>query len=607
MDYSSSHGEFLDIYQGASGIALFLAELGAAAGTAFTRRTAEAGLRHALRRLDSDAHAGVGLYAGWPGFVFAAARCAHLWNSDEHATAARRVFARLGTQELAGWSTDLVSGAAGGILALLCAGDYVELPGVDELLSTLGERLVVDALRRPRGWSWRTTSHSVADDLVGYAHGTAGISHALRELAVATGNGKYAFAADEAIRYEGNYFDRKAGTWHDLRYDDEATPPLASVHGEAVCIGRPERPPRIPSLPYTWCHGATGIGLSRLRALDSTYDASLLEDVRSASASTVRWDETHDANYCLCHGHLGNAEFLMEASSVLAEPALRQQAEARAMQGREQFELRDRAWPTIRLVRRNPSLMTGEAGVGYFYLRMADSAVPSLLALKPKARRHSYTERGEYANLRDQNLEGMFGDSLDLFTAHPAARARILSSIYESARTLPLHDATMRVLNDVRRWRGETSSPDAQTRALRRDYARAELLDLPSDTSGQNDLSDVHLTPTDVPWRSLRVLLAPSVRLVDAPLMPADRTGIASAHELLVRKNRLVQSVPLSPLSALALGACAGQPTTLDEIMRVLAESTTVTEAARPHLLEAVQSLLLSAWRAEILLLWREA
>lgn len=297
----------------------------------------------------------------------------------------------------------------------------------------------------------------------------------------------------------------------------------------------------------------------------------------------------------------------MEASAVLAQPALRQQAEARAMRGREQFELQDRAWPTHPLANGDPSLMIGEAGIGYFYLRMADAAVPSLLAVNPQARRRRQGERDGYVRLRDENLEGMFGQSLDLFTAHPTARARILHGIYGAARTLPLHDAAMRVLTSLQLERGAGSATAAQSRALHRDYARAELLELPNDTSERTHVAGVGLTQRDVPWSTVTAHLASSVRIVDAPPGATDHAGLGCAKELLMRRHRTIRSVPLSSLAAIVLSACADEPTTVDQVMRILSESTTVTDAVRLHLIEAVQHLLLSAWRSDVVLLWREA
>lgn len=596
-----------NIYSGSSGIALFLGELGKLTGSTSLRRVAEGALRHSMDSVEIATPKCEGLYLGWPGIVLAAARFAHLWNSDEFASAAQTAYSRAYRREPVGSQTDVVFGAAGTILALICASEYVQLDEVMALITSRGDHLLEAALRRPNGWSWHTITTPVADDLLGYAHGTAGIAHAMRELAIVTGNTKYSFAADEAFRYERIYFDSAAGAWPDLRYKDYPPPPAVLDRRMPVPIGHPARALQRTRLPYTWCHGAPGIGLARLRSMSIERDSNFAEDASVASLSTARWDDTQGAVYCLCHGYAGNAEFLMEASAQLDAPALRYKAERRAMRGREQFELCGRPWPTHARVNGDPSLMTGEAGIGYFYLRMADTAVPSILALEPRCRLEAPTDQRGYFKLRDENVDALFGASLDLFTTRAGARARARSRIHEAARTGPIHHAALHVLVGNQQRRKKGSVTEMQAKVLRRDYAHAELLALPFDTGDRTHVVDASLEACDVPWSDIKIQLAPDVRIVDALRSISDNANGECKNELLMRRKRSVRCVALSRLSALVLGACDTKPLTVSEILRVIVESTALTHEARSHLSAAVHALVLSAWRSGIVLLWRDA
>src|SRR5262245_44732683 len=68
-----------DLYEGTSGVGLFLAELHCATGEAASRHTALGALRQALRYAEAIPPSGrVAFYSGWFGIAFAAVRVATL-------------------------------------------------------------------------------------------------------------------------------------------------------------------------------------------------------------------------------------------------------------------------------------------------------------------------------------------------------------------------------------------------------------------------------------------------------------------------------------------------------------------------------------------------
>ena len=114
-------------------------------------------------------------------------------------------------------------------------------------------------------------------NLCGYAHGAAGVGHALAELAVVTGDARYGEAAARAFDYERAWLDPLRGTWADLR-------------GIGRRVGRDAPVPAADS----WCNGAPGIALSRMRAAELLGGAALLRDGDIALAACERYVEEHD-------------------------------------------------------------------------------------------------------------------------------------------------------------------------------------------------------------------------------------------------------------------------------------------------------------------------
>ena len=329
------------LYDGTSGIALFLWRLAEVTGERIFRLTAEAALRHALSKLPVG---GSGLYAGAPVILFAASQM------GREITEAQALEATALRQEM----FDLIGGSAGAIIALLC---LYRAGGNARLLETAvshGDLVLRHATRAEEGWSWRTIR--AVRNCTGISHGTAGIAWALLELWQITRQDRFRAAALEAFRYERTCFDPHRQAWPDFR----------------------EEPTQYPTL---WCHGAVGIGFSRLRAWQILEDDQCLAEARISLARAT--DTAHaPANYSLCHGKLGNADFLIYASQVLGEETWLAPADQVAQEAMDLFERRRLPWPCgLPNANETPDLMLGLAGIGYFYLRLSDPSRISTVLL----------------------------------------------------------------------------------------------------------------------------------------------------------------------------------------------------------------------------------
>jgi type 2 lantibiotic biosynthesis protein LanM len=359
-----------DLYNGATGIALFLAAHAAVTADAASADLAIAGLAHIRRNLTGRNAArfarsvGIGAATGLGSIVYGfcvVAKClgnTALLQDAEHA-------ARLFSDELiaADKQLDVMGGAAGAILALLRL--HRDTQSDDALARAIrcGEHLLAqDRIGDARHRSWVGQGFG-GTPLNGMSHGAAGFAYALAALAAASGRDQFADAAAECIAFEDQSYDAARRNWPDLR-----------VPGQ-------------PVFPCQWCHGAPGIGLARLGtarriganpALDARIGGKLVATaIDNALASvTQAWPGQLDT---LCCGTLGGIEFLCEAAKrtgagEIGELAARRltavlagaasAGDYRWNSGKRQFNL---------------GLFRGLAGVGYTALRRIDPSLPNVL------------------------------------------------------------------------------------------------------------------------------------------------------------------------------------------------------------------------------------
>jgi class II lanthipeptide synthase len=350
-----------DLYNGASGIALFLAAHAAVTGSKSSEELARAAVAY-LRSQVRDASAarlarglGIGAAVGLGSIVYGFAVMAQCLN-DDALRADACVAAELITDELiaADKHLDVIGGSAGAILGSLRLYRDTQSRDVLARATRCGEHLL--AQRRAgaeggRSWSGQGIG---PQPINGMSHGAAGFAYALAALAAATGREEFARAAAECIAFENSTYDAERRNWPDLRK-----------------VAKP--------WPSQWCHGAPGIGLARFATarrggLDSKL---LLTDIENALGGMEHgWPQPVDT---LCCGTLGAVEFLREAGGALGRADLRDLAARRLMAVVETAAYAgDYRWGAGKR-QFNLGLFRGLAGVGYACLRQVDEALPNVL------------------------------------------------------------------------------------------------------------------------------------------------------------------------------------------------------------------------------------
>ncbi|HEV2843700.1 MAG TPA: type 2 lanthipeptide synthetase LanM, partial [Thermoanaerobaculia bacterium] len=356
-----------DLYSGLPGIALFLGFLGEIAHHPTAAALARSAIATLLLQLEVRPDGGtgppsLGAFQGWGGIVWTLAQLGHLWRDPELLAAGEGMVERLSALIPEDQDLDVIAGAAGAVLGLLALHRAGGSPRALEVAVRCGERLLGLAEPWGPGLGWRSRLASERPQ-GGISHGVAGIALALTELGAVTSDRRFLDAGLAGFAGERDQF------WGDLDRLLRATPG--------------EKPPPESTVAVAWCYGAPGVGLTRLRAWPHARSgeerAALREEIERALHRTL--ERGPGQNHCLCHGDLGNLDFLLQAQEIFPSPELAEDIDRYLSQVLASLD-RDGWLCGTRGSIESPGLMNGFAGIGYGLLRLAEPGrVPSVLTL----------------------------------------------------------------------------------------------------------------------------------------------------------------------------------------------------------------------------------
>ncbi|MBV6622467.1 MAG: type 2 lantipeptide synthetase LanM family protein [Rivularia sp. (in: Bacteria)] len=356
----------MDMYSGLSGVALFLAYLGEVTAQEHYTSLAKATLTKIRRQMEQNQSfvTCIGAFDGWGGIIYTLSHLSTLWNQPVLLTEAEKITSYLPELIKKDEQFDIISGAAGCIGSLITLYRCAPFDHILDMAIQCGDHLIASAQPMKNGVAWSSKT-STAGPLGGFSHGTSGIAWALLELSSLTGEKRFQTTALKAIEYERSLFVPKFGNWLDLR--NFSTQVLEKNDNHHNCM-------------TAWCHGAPGIGLSRLLCLLHLDDAEVRSEINTALNTTI--NNGFGDNHSLCHGDLGNLELLLQASLILDNPQWKTKVDHFA--GMILESINQHGWLCgVPLGVENPGLMTGLAGIGYELLRLAaPEIVPSVLGLE---------------------------------------------------------------------------------------------------------------------------------------------------------------------------------------------------------------------------------
>ncbi|WP_124727336.1 type 2 lanthipeptide synthetase LanM family protein [Staphylospora marina] len=336
------------LYDGTMGIILFLAQLGQETGDETWTRLAKAALSGTFTLLRGKPLP-VSAFSGLTSLAYGLSYLGLLWKDQELLEKAFDRLPSIPNALEADRHFDLIGGAAGALL--VCLRLHKIRPSSSAL--DMAVKCGVHLLRHVRigeddsgGW------------LTGLSHGAAGYAWAWTELAAVTGESRFALAAERALAYERKHFIAREKNWMDLRETGD-----------------------VRNHPVYWCHGAPGIGISRLKMANVSGDPLLKEEWSIAVEKTL--ESGFGGNHSLCHGDFGNLDFLLLSAGIPGHEHLR--VTCAEIGTRSLRRGLDDGWKFG--YHKNPEaellgLMLGLSGIGYGLLRLVNPSIPSVLALE---------------------------------------------------------------------------------------------------------------------------------------------------------------------------------------------------------------------------------
>ncbi len=355
-----------ELYNGAPGMALFLAAYGHVTGDCTFRPLvyeALEKLRPYLKEKDTTRQLarelGVGGILGSGGLIYSFVRCGEWMNDPALIEEANNLASALDRAIIdRDKKLDIISGSAGTILALLALDQARPRGPALSAARLCGEKI----LSARRTWkdellAWVDEKYTVP--ITGFSHGAAGMSYALWRLFAATGDDRFAQGAREGVAFESRLYVAEKNYWKGSP-DEEFNKRMG--------------------LWTTWCHGSPGIGLSRLGMLAMGPESQ--RDALSAIEALKTVPE-HPCDH-LCCGNFGRLELLLAAGEKLKRDDFIVAARAGAAQLLSERKGIDFHFnPHLPPGPISPTLFVGTAGIGYELLRMSfPEKLPSVLLLQ---------------------------------------------------------------------------------------------------------------------------------------------------------------------------------------------------------------------------------
>ncbi|MBY0115767.1 type 2 lantibiotic biosynthesis protein LanM [Paenibacillus sp. DS2363] len=347
-----------DLYNGNGGIALFLGYLSELTTNNNYKDMARKALqplieimRNTYQSNDVSLNVGVFEVGSIGGGVFTTYQLSRLWNDEDLLQTVKEFLPYYCNLIDKDTSFDYIGGAAGAIDVLLHVyhgtGWKQALQGAEKC----AEHLLQNAQTLPDGsMIWLTTPNS--KPYVGYSHGVSGIIASLSSLYRVTQHKKYIEYIEKGLQYERANYSAELKNW--ITPNDTAR--------------------------VTWCHGAPGILLSRLRLLENGYwDAHIDQEINIALETTLKLGFGTEPVYC--HGDFGQLEILLYANSVLE----RNEDTINIVRAYLLRLLNDQPWNNTGVHRAFDikGLMGGLSGIGFGLLKQAfPERVPNILNLE---------------------------------------------------------------------------------------------------------------------------------------------------------------------------------------------------------------------------------
>jgi len=296
---------------------------------------------------------------------------------------------------------DLMLGLSGSIIFFIHLFDETNKDRYLYLIDLYINKLIHNSKIGAKGGLFWNSNQGQIRGLCGLSHGCSGIGLTFLEVAHYFDIQAMQWLGDEAFNYENAYFDSNANNWPDFRQD--AVRKSDQLKRKSAIIENNHQFFYLPNFMNAWCHGAAGIGIARQRAFQlfgsnsykKDYLVALLHNIDKNNYTTNFNSQT----IVLCHGFAGNADihinhriqkekYDMKSIEDIAKTIIEKRSQGHKYRSGFYYSEEE-----------DVSLFMGNAGIGYFFLRLHNPNISSVLTFNIPKRKKDPPKLSNYPNL----------------------------------------------------------------------------------------------------------------------------------------------------------------------------------------------------------------
>lgn len=356
----------VDIFNGSSGIALYFIALFEFYNRKEDLKIAEDIMQKALKTAEVLKPRSFGFYTGLTGVIYTCIRLYELNKKKKYLNTALRLSQNHQKSIIEHTAkADLLSGYSGSLFVFTLLYHHLKSDAVLMMIQEMTNRLVQETRISETGLKWDyNKSKSAFDSLAGFSHGASGIAYALMQVGNYFKSEGLIYLAEQALKYEMQYFYRESNNWLDLRLGSYRLG-LPDAYKWDLNLFLPEM-----KNVNSWAHGAAGIGLSRLYAWETTGNPVYFGQCKAAMERCLsdlkKMDRT---DFSLCSGYSGMVPFLLKFQQLTGEN-LTSALCSIAEQANDQYEQEGSYNTYISASPFDFGLLSGKTGIGYMLLQL---------------------------------------------------------------------------------------------------------------------------------------------------------------------------------------------------------------------------------------------
>ncbi len=435
-----------NIYNGSAGITLFFLELFNVSQSKKYQEIAREGIAWVVDKHEKTEDNNYCFLTGNMSIVYLLIRAHEIFGQKEYLEKALQI-AEKSKIFFQFKDCEYLNGTAGTILSLLHLYEVSKqnwlLAYIQEFLHQLLKKAIIDK----NGIYW-DRKHDQIKGLCGFSHGVSGIAYVFLILASYFDTKSLVWLAEKAFEYENQHYSKENGNWADFRKGiyfkkNEQEFEDAFNNDDKSFFEKPD-------FMTAWCHGAPGIGLANLQGFKVTKKKEYWDNVIIA-VETILSQIDYRNSPTICHGILGNIELILEVYHFTKDEKYLKSVQSIA----EKVITRKKELGFYQKGSRiakgeEDGLFLGNAGVGYFYLRLTHPSVPSILMPNIRKRKVNGKLDGfTLSSIKRTLISSRFPRTIALIETQYPEEFKLYLEAEDNRKGLPFLDAWLTFVNQL--------------------------------------------------------------------------------------------------------------------------------------------------------------